>query len=245
MGLPLRRRSMNNLHAPTIPSGPTTARASNGGAATLTFADLQRRKENLEAELTALSSVLDSHGVDMNTRLLTADGFPRSDIDVAQIRTTRSRIIHLRNDYKDLMAKLEVHIHAHFASLAADAADDTESGATATTTATTDPAVLRDFAPASLDPPFAKVNTVTPNSPAASAGLQQGDLVRNFGWVNAANHDGLRKVAECVQGSEGRGVVVKVSRISAAPSAREMQVTLVPRRDWGGRGLLGCHILPL
>lgn len=65
MGLPLRRRTnsnnMNNLHAPTVPSGPTSARAAtNGGAATLTFADLQRRKENLEAELTALSSVLDS-----------------------------------------------------------------------------------------------------------------------------------------------------------------------------------------
>lgn len=61
MGLPLRPRSMNNLHAPTVPSGPTSARAAtNGGSATLTFADLQRRKENLEAELKALSSVLDS-----------------------------------------------------------------------------------------------------------------------------------------------------------------------------------------
>lgn len=51
---------MNNLHAPTVPSGPTTARAANGGAAPLTFADLQRKKENMETELTALSSVLDS-----------------------------------------------------------------------------------------------------------------------------------------------------------------------------------------
>lgn len=57
MGLPLR---MNNLHAPTIPSGPTTARAANGNAAHLTFAELQRKKENMEAELKALSGVLDS-----------------------------------------------------------------------------------------------------------------------------------------------------------------------------------------
>lgn len=57
MGLPLR---MNNLHAPTVPSGPTTARLSNGGAAQLSFTELQRKKENLEAELKALSSVLDS-----------------------------------------------------------------------------------------------------------------------------------------------------------------------------------------
>lgn len=139
------------------------------------------------------------------------------------------------------MAKIETHIHAHFASLMENA--ETTSPDTDTPTAP-DPA-LRDFVPAALDPPFAKVNTVAPNSPAATAGLQQGDLIRNFGWVNSTNHDGLRKVAECVQGNEGRNVLVKVSRITAAPSAREQDLTLVPRTDWGGRGLLGCHILPL
>lgn len=142
------------------------------------------------------------------------------------------------------MAKLETHIHAHFASLMENA----ESGADATgpndAAAAAEPA-LRDFVPAPVDPPFAKVNTVAPNSPAATAGLQQGDLIRNFGWVNSTNHDSLRKVAECVQGNEGRTVLVKVSRSSAAPSVRELELSLVPRRDWGGRGLLGCHVLPL
>jgi len=51
---------MNNLHAPTVPSGPTTAPATNGNAATLSFAELQKRKDSMEAELTALSGVLDS-----------------------------------------------------------------------------------------------------------------------------------------------------------------------------------------
>ncbi len=57
MGLPLR---MNNLHAPTVPSGPTSAPTTNGGAAHLTFAELQRKKDTIEAELKALSGVLDS-----------------------------------------------------------------------------------------------------------------------------------------------------------------------------------------
>jgi 26S proteasome non-ATPase regulatory subunit 9 len=48
------------LHAPTVPSGPTTIRATNGDTKNVSFAELQRNKENLEAELKALSSVLDS-----------------------------------------------------------------------------------------------------------------------------------------------------------------------------------------
>ncbi|KUI53918.1 26S proteasome non-ATPase regulatory subunit 9 [Cytospora mali] len=240
MGLPLR---MNNLHAPTVPSGPTTARAANGSSAHLTFAELQRKKENMEEELKALSSVLDSHGVDMNTSLLTPDGFPRSDLDVAQIRTTRARIIHLRNDYKDLMSKVEKHLHEHFASLMNN--DDDVPAAEATTSSSSQEPALRDYVPERLDEPFARVNTVAPSSPADTAGLQPGDLIRNFGYVNGTNHDGLKKVAECVQGNEGRIITVKVSRPGAAPSQRELQLTLVPRSGWGGRGLLGCHVLLL
>lgn len=57
MGLPLR---MNNLHAPTVPSGPTTNGATNGNTAHLSFGELQKKKEDLEAELSVLGSVLDS-----------------------------------------------------------------------------------------------------------------------------------------------------------------------------------------
>ena len=60
MGLPL---TMNNIHAPTVPSGPTTARTTNGNSQHLSFAELQRKKDNMEAELSALGSVLDSVSV--------------------------------------------------------------------------------------------------------------------------------------------------------------------------------------
>ena len=59
MGLPLR---MENLHAPTVPSGPTSERGHTNGLKTngLTFSELQAKKDSMEAELRALGGVLDS-----------------------------------------------------------------------------------------------------------------------------------------------------------------------------------------
>ncbi|KAJ3486866.1 hypothetical protein NLG97_g6528 [Lecanicillium saksenae] len=229
---------MNNLHAPTVPSGPTSTPTTNGTSGHLSFAELQQKKDNVEAELKALGGVLDSHGVDMDTPLLTRDGFPRSDIDVAQIRTTRARIIRLKNDYKEIMAKVEKFLHEHFAN----AGEATENAPTATAGAS---GILPDSETQSLDPPFAKVNSVAASSPAEAAGLKAGDEIRNFGYVNRGNHDGLKKVAECVQGNEGSNIFIRVSRPSGVASREELRLTLTPRRNWGGRGLLGCHITPL
>ncbi|KAI1429993.1 hypothetical protein F5Y12DRAFT_793137 [Xylaria sp. FL1777] len=240
MGLPLR---MNNLHAPTIPSGPTSRPLTNGNAKQLSFAELQQKKDNMEAELKALGGVLDSHDVNMETPLITRDGFPRADLDIAQIRTTRSRIIYLKNDYKDLMNVIEKYLHEHFASL--QSTNDVASTATPVDRAT----MMGDALPETLEVPFAKVNSVVADSPADDAGLKAGDEIRNFGYVNKSNHDGLKKVAECVQGNEGQRVLVKISRRGDSGTQQgtrqELQLYLTPRRNWGGRGLLGCHILPM
>lgn len=61
MGLPLR---MENLHAPTVPSGPTSGPAGTNGIQTsgLSLTQLQAKKDNIEAEIRALGSVLESVG---------------------------------------------------------------------------------------------------------------------------------------------------------------------------------------
>lgn len=94
---------MEDLHTPTVPSGPTTTLQSNDAVLSkLSLMELIDRRDRLEEELKALGSVLDSvssshgcciclrlicgikHGVNMNTSLTTFDGYPRDDIDVAQ-----------------------------------------------------------------------------------------------------------------------------------------------------------------
>lgn len=114
------------------------------------------------------------------------------------VRTTRSRIVHLRNDHKELMNRVEKFLHEHFAN-----ASDDESAAPLTNGATSSAGILPDADSPVLDEPFARVNTVAPSSPAERAGLKAGDEIRNFGYVNRSNHDNLKKVGECVAGNEG------------------------------------------
>lgn len=229
---------MDNIHAPTVSSGPTSSGHSNGiPKEQLSLQELMAEKDRVEAELKALGQVLDSHGIRMSTGLTTLDGFPRSDIDVAQIRTTRARIIWLKNDYKDLMSRIEKGLHEHHARLAEQANNPAAASQT-------QPEV--NAPPATLEAPFAKVNSVVAGSPAETAGLRVGDTITKFGWIDWTNHERLSRVAEVVSQNEGVPITVKALRpnVSGGP-AESVQMQLTPRRNWGGRGLLGCHLLPM
>ncbi|KAF2839301.1 26S proteasome non-ATPase-like protein regulatory subunit 9 [Patellaria atrata CBS 101060] len=223
---------MDDIHAPTMSSGPTSNGYSNGVPKKhMSLMELIAEKDRVESELLALASVLESHGVNMNTSLTTLDGYPRDDLDIAQIRTTRARIIHLRNDHRQLMGRIEAGLHEHHASAA------TPRQAESTSSSREDSSNISSF-----EAPFAKVNTVVPGSPAETAGLKAGDSIISFGNANWMNHEKLSKVAEVVSQNEGRAIPVKISR-SNPPQRIELQLT--PHRDWGGRGLLGCHLLPI
>ncbi|SLM36820.1 gtp-binding nuclear protein gsp1 ran [Lasallia pustulata] len=229
MGLP-----MEDIHTPMVPSGPTSRYGSANGDKhdRLSLLDLIAEKDRVEAELSALGSVLDSHGVNMNTTLTTFDGYPRDDLDIAQIRTTRARIIHLRNDYKGLMSRIEAGLHAHHAEAQRASPLPAPISSQRTTTGATSNAADTGL----VEAPFARVNSVVAGSPADDAGLRAGDRIRRFGSVDWINHEKLSKVAEIVQRNEGRSIIVKVVRIvGESPASQELQLTLVPRRNWGGR----------
>ena len=117
------------------------------------------------------------------------------DANNVTVRTTRARIIHLRNDYKALMSKIEVGLHEHHAAYQA-----TNSPASGSTQAAGSSGTA---AQGVLDTPFAKVNSVVAGSPADQAGLKVGDRIRKFGNVDFMNHEKLSKVAETVQRNQG------------------------------------------
>lgn len=178
----------------------------------------------------------------MNTPLLTFDGYPRPDLDIAQIRTTRARIIHLKNDYKDLMSRIEVAMQAHWENAAAAPPPAPVQAAQPAAQA----AETTQGSRVALEAPFAKVNSVVAASPAATAGLKAGDKITRFGNVDWMNHDKLTKVAQTVQQSEGRAIMVKIIRPAAMGGGEQrLEMQLTPQHNWGGRGMLGCHLLPL
>jgi len=223
-----------------VPSGPTSFGQTVASFDGLTLTQLIVRKDNLEEELKALGAVLDSHGVTMQTSLTTFDGFPRADIDVAQVRVTRARIIILRNDWKDLMDRIEKGLHEHHAKMQASG----ELKNAALPAPSSPPAPRQTQTPAVPETPFAKVNSVEPGSPAHEAGLKAGDKIRRFGSANWSNHERLRKVGEIVGQNLGRPIPVKVLRENGSHT-QELDLRLTPRQGWGGRGSLGCHILPI
>lgn len=103
------------------------------------------------------------------------------------------------------MNAIEKHLHEHFASL--QGTDNVGPTPTPANRAT----MMGDTLPETLEVPFARVNSVVANSPAEAAGLKAGDEIRNFGYVNKNNNDGLKKVAECVQGNEEVSLVLRSS----------------------------------
>jgi 26S proteasome non-ATPase regulatory subunit 9 len=109
------------------------------------------------------------------------------------------------------MTVIEKHLHEHFARLAENGtqSDPMTNGGLPNT----DIASSSSLAPQASGPPFAKVNSVVAGSPAESAGLKAGDEIRNFGYVNHTNHDGLKRVGECVQGNEGVSTLLFQQRV--------------------------------
>ncbi|XP_062500032.1 26S proteasome non-ATPase regulatory subunit 9-like isoform X2 [Corticium candelabrum] len=185
--------------------------------------ELIAKKESIEAEMKQLLEVLDAqNGVGMNGRLVDAENFPRSDIDVYAVRVARNQIIRLQNDHKALMNDIEKGLHAVHAEAREKRVETRET---------------REEVGIVLQP-FASIQSVAPYSPADQAGLRIGDKLIQFGSISCNNFQTLEDISTLVQHSIERSIRVCVHR-----GNHRAEINLIPKR-WEGRALLGCKIVP-
>ncbi|CAO3623633.1 unnamed protein product [Cunninghamella blakesleeana] len=199
---------------------------------------LMAKEKELLKELNDLEQQLKAQGVGMTEPLIDNEGYPLSDIDIPTIRLLRNRIHHVRNDHKDIMKKIESTISL-IHSLSREAIKKSSSSTIVADTLNNKNNNSNQSTPIVLAP-FAKVNAVAPDSPAYIAGLQRNDQILKFGNITAANHQQLQALTSVVSTNIGQPVEIKIIR-----DQNEMILSLTPRTDWGGRGALGCHIIPI
>ncbi|TPX37426.1 hypothetical protein SmJEL517_g00426 [Synchytrium microbalum] len=179
---------------------------------------LDAQKTDLERQLSALEGTLSSQNVGMSEPLVDKDGYPRADIDVYNVRQTRAIIIRLRNDYKELLGRVDK------ALIAMHAAPD-ENGV--------DVEMKGDEVIA-----FATVNAVAPDSPSYAAKLQRGDRIIKFGTLTIdALRNGLQPLSQYTEANENKSIQLLVDR-----DGTQIELNLTPTK-WSGRGLLGDKIM--
>jgi len=202
---------------------------------------LIERKDAIQAQIDHHLSALSLNESTMNSPLLDPQGFPRADIDIVAVRNARVRVIELRNDLNAIMEEISQALQGIYRPEEAGITNPNQTSSTTTSSAKVNGVVS--------DTPFALVNGVAPQSPAAQAGLQRGDLVLRFGDLSASSFAPpitLQPLSTFVSAHENQPIELRIKRpsSSAGTGTAIVSLSLTPRSGWGGRGLLGCHLVP-
>jgi 26S proteasome non-ATPase regulatory subunit 9 len=193
---------------------------------------LMAERDLVDQQLRVHIAILSSHGADMSTRLVDAQGFPRADIDIVAVRTARVRVIELRNDrarLTDAIAQALADVHSSTSQL---------SHAVKINGSSDTPGLSRTSTPEAGPPrvlvPFARVDGVAPGSPAQQAvrigtqpdnllkvsdcakhvqGLQREDLILAFGGLTAQSflNSSLQPLAQLVTSHENVKLINLIS----------------------------------
>jgi 26S proteasome non-ATPase regulatory subunit 9 len=207
------------------------------------FDSLTSQRELLEIEADAIHSELTSPGLNgeppagIKEPLVDSEGFPRSDIDIYNVRNKRKRLSEINTDHKDLMKKLEqitpklFTLSQHKTSASTEQKQSSTIAASTTSVAATVRGTDQE--------PIAKLDEILSGSPAQTAGVQENDELLQFGHVTANDPKAFASIAKLVGESVQRPIILKIRR-----SGEVMDLSLTPQ-PWGGRGLLGCHLTPI
>nr|XP_043635245.1 26S proteasome non-ATPase regulatory subunit 9 [Erigeron canadensis] len=200
---------------------------------------LMDKRSDLETEMNIIIERLTQPGAPgLSGNLVDSEGFPRSDIDIPVVRADRSRLAGLRNDHKDITEKISQNIELlHSARLAPKVSTGMDSGSNlrgADDTRSSNAGGSISSMDVDVSRPFAMVDEISEESPAAADGLQLGDQIAKFGNVEYGDNL-MPKLASEAQMNQGRPVPMLVMRQGTL-----INLTVTPR-TWRGRGLLGCN----
>mmetsp|Transcript_2521 Transcript_2521/g.4164 ORF Transcript_2521/g.4164 Transcript_2521/m.4164 type:complete len:225 (+) Transcript_2521:232-906(+) len=212
---------------------------------------LQAKKLEIEEEASLLLEVLNSCGPDgspapgLSQPLVDAEGYPRSDIDLYVVRQQRHRLAVLKTDRKKVEADIEAKlVELHRAIQHEPQEEKTEVSSPKKFIAKSPKALKTSTKKGDDCVPLAVVNQVMKGSPAELAGLEEGDRILEFGQIKQLANMGVKQatlgdISAVVGSNINQTVPVVVLRDGSSVS-----LSLVPQQ-WAGRGVLGCHLLPL
>jgi 26S proteasome non-ATPase regulatory subunit 9 len=198
---------------------------------------LLSQKELLEIEADAIFSELTSPGVNgeppagLKEPLVDAEGFPRGDVDIYNVRNKRKRFSEINTDHKTVMKQIETMV-PRLSQLLAQRAPTEESHKSS--------ALPNHHADLALLAPIAKLDEILSGSPASHAGIQENDDLVQFGHIQASDPKAFASIAKLV----GESVSKPIKLIVRRNKTEIIEITLTPQ-PWGGRGLLGCHLSPI
>lgn len=193
----------------------------------LNLNEITELKQLVESELLKFSDILQSQNIDMDTQLVTEDGYPRGDIDVLQIRIIRRNINMLKNDLSNIIEQSFHLLNTHFKDL----------------NKPQDSLISRVNPNNTIEYkiPFAIINEINVNGPISSAGIQNDDKLISLGNIHAGNHMKLKSLINEVIQNEDKELDVRVLR----RDQEIVDLVLIPTRKWNGTGLLGCKLQEL
>eukprot|EP01118_Nematostelium_gracile_P019204 TRINITY_DN8816_c0_g1_i1.p1 TRINITY_DN8816_c0_g1~~TRINITY_DN8816_c0_g1_i1.p1 ORF type:complete len:212 (-),score=58.02 TRINITY_DN8816_c0_g1_i1:25-639(-) len=188
-------------------------------------------KDEMELQIKQLIEYLEKDGIGLNGSLVDADGFPLDDVNrVLSVRDARNKIARLQNDHKTIMKEIE-HKMIDLHSTSRQSQPKSKLPVINN--------IQEDVVIDETEKPVFLVDEVSNDSPAQHAGLLVGDKIISFGPVK----DTLKNVGELVQNSENRPISVRLHRTE--DGNRKAKVVSITPKKWNGRGLLGCHLVPI
>lgn len=217
---------------------------TSGSTATESARDVLNRliaqRDALEAEADAIYSELTSPGLNgeppagVKTSLIDAEGYPRGDIDIINVKNKRRRLAEINTDHKALMKQIEqsmVHFHETLPAVPAPAL-------TSESVSQIDMNLVSG--------PMAKLDQVLEGSPAADAGIREDDLLLQFGTITSNTEAYLNSIVQLVGRNVNQPIpiVVQRTKLGSIGGTERLALSIVPK-PWGGRGLMGCHLTPI